>query len=235
LSAKIIPMVLLFLIVYAGAGAALQQIGSGSVAAQQSPDWIEADPVKVVIDSTADWGRIMFDDLNGTNTNGLRIHSVVSSGWTTGKDEDDVLNVGRKITFPDTNYNRIITRKGDIVSFFKGLGDFHYTEAYAVLVLDVDVSLQQVYVWLMMGGNGTTTFEIVSQTTGGTIWQDVLVGNGQTQQVKRVLTPQPFFKTGRTEDSVVVAWLVFGIMLMILLNFPVFEAARRRIRRRRNS
>ena len=96
-------------------------------------------------------------------------------------------------------------------------------------MLDVDASLPQIYVWLMMGGNGTTTFEIVSQTTGGTIWQDVLVGNGQTQQVRRVLTPQPFFKTGRTEDSIVVAWLIFGIMLMILLNFPVFEAARRRM------
>lgn len=235
MSTKIISVLLLFLIIYAGANASLQQTNLVRVVAQQSPEWSEVDPVKVVIDSTADWGRIMFDDLNGTNSNGLRIHSVVSSGWTTGKEENDVLNVGRKITFPDTDYNRIVTRKGDMVSFFKGLGNFHYTEAYAVLVLDVDVSLPQIYVWLMMGGNGTTTFEIVSQTTGGTIWQDVLVGNGQTQQVKRVLTPQPFFKTGRTEDSIVVAWLVFGIMLMILLNFPVFEAARRRIRRKRSS
>ena len=127
---KIIPFLLLFLIIYVGASAALQQINSTSVAAQQSPEWSEADPVKIVIDSTADWGRIMFDDLNGTNTNGLRIHSVVSSGWTTGKEENDVLNVGRKITFPDTDYNRIVTRKGDMVSFFKGLGNFHYTEAY---------------------------------------------------------------------------------------------------------
>ena len=57
----------------------LQQISSSSAAAQQSPDWREADPVKVEIDSTADWGRIMFDDMNGTkNTNGLRITKTSS-------------------------------------------------------------------------------------------------------------------------------------------------------------
>ena len=45
-------------------------------------EWV--DPVKVLIDSTADWGRIMFDDLNGTNTNGIRIKTVLRqrmAGW----------------------------------------------------------------------------------------------------------------------------------------------------------
>jgi hypothetical protein len=204
----------------------------GLVAAQ-NPDWREVEPVRVTIDSTADWGRIMFDDLNGTNKNGIRISSVVESGWAIGRDVDDVLNVGKKLPWPDTDYDHIITRKGDMIAFFKGLRDFHYTEAYAVLVLDVDTALPQIYLWLMMGGNGTTTYEIVSQATGGTIWRDVLVGNGETQQVRRVLTPQPFFRTGRTENVVVVAWLGIALVLIIVLNFPVFEALHRIVRRKR--
>ncbi len=197
------------------------------VEAQETTTWTEAQPVKVIIDSSSDWGRIMFDDLNGTNTNGLRIHSVVSAGWSLGEDNNDILDAGRKIPWPDTQYNVTITRKGDMVTFFKGLGDFHYTEAYAELVLDVDVSSPQIYVWLMVGGNGTTTFEIASQATGGTIWRDVLVGSGETQQVKRVMTPQPFFRTGRTENVVVIGWLTFAVVLVVLLNFPVLEALRR--------
>lgn len=207
---------------------------SGIVAPVAAQGWQEAEPVKVIITSTADWGRLMFDDLNGTNTNGIRIRTVVGYGWTLGKDDDDVLYAGRKISWPDTDYSGIITRKGDMVTFFKGLQDFHYTEAYAILVLDVDVSLPQIYVWLMMGGNGTTTFQIVSQASGGTIWQDVLVSSGETQQVKRVLTPQGFFRTGRTENVVVIAWLGVVLLVIVILNFPIFEALRR-IRRRRTS
>jgi hypothetical protein len=203
------------------------------VAAQVAGDqWHEADPVKVLIDSTADWARILFDDLNGTNTNGMRIKSVLGSGWLVGNDDNDVLDAGRKIPWPDTEYDRIVTRKGDMVAFFKGLRDFQYTEAYADLILEVDTSLPQIYVWLMTGGNGTTTFDIVSKTTGGTIWRDVIVAAGETQQVRRVMTPQPFFRAGRAESAVVVAWLSIVIITIILLNFPILEVINRRIRRR---
>jgi hypothetical protein len=200
-----------------------------------SGQWRQADPVKVLIDSTADWGRILFDDLNGTNTNGIKIKSVLGSGWLLGKESDDVLDAGRKVPWPDTDYDRIVTRQGDMVTFFKGLRDFHYTEAYADLVLEIDTSLPQIYVWLMVGGNGTTTFDIVSQTTGGTIWRDVVVGNGETQQVRRVMTPQPFFRAGRAESAVVVAWLSVVIMTIIFLNFPILELVARRVRRRREA
>ncbi len=203
-------------------------------AAAQDQQWSEVDPVKILIDSTADWGRIMFDDLNGTNTNGMRIKSVLSTGWIVGKEENDVLDAGRKIAWPDTEYNSIITRHGDMVYFFKGIRNFHYTEAYADLVLEVDSSLPQIYVWLMTGGNGTTTFDIVSKTTGGTIWRDVIVGTGETQQVRRVMTPQPFFRTGRAESSVVVAWLSAVIIIIVVLNFPFLEALGRRVHRRQH-
>jgi hypothetical protein len=200
--------------------------------AAQGDQWREVDPVKVLIDSNADWGRIMFDDLNGTNSNGIRIKSVLGTGWLTGKDENDVLDAGRKIPWPDTEYNRIITRKGDMVSFFKGIRNFNYTELYADLILEVEPNLPQIYVWLMTGGNGTTTFDILSKTTGGTIWRDVVVGTGETQQVRRIMTPQPFFRTGRAESAVVVAWLSVGLVIMIVLNFPLLEVLSHRIRTR---
>lgn len=203
--------------------------------AAQGQQWSEVDPVRVLIDSNADWGRIMFDDLNGTNSNGIRIKSVLGTGWLLGKEENDVLDAGRKIAWPDTDYNKTITRNGDMVSFFKGVRNFHYTEAYADLVLEVDTGLPQIYVWLMGGGNGTTTFDIVSKSTGGTIWRDVIVGSGETVQVRRVLTPQPFIRTGRTENVVVELWLSVVIIVIIVLNFPFLEVLARYIRDRRGT
>lgn len=198
--------------------------------------WREASPTRVIIRSTADWGRVLFDDLNGTNSNGLQIKSVISSGWLEGEDSNDQLYVGRKIAWPDTEFDTIVARKGDMVAFFKGLNDFHYTEVYADLVLEVNIDLPRVYLWLMTGGNGTTSFEIVNKDNGGTLWRDIVVASGETQQVKRVMSPQPFFQPGRAESSVVITWLTIGIAVMLVLNFPILEnllALVRRITRSR--
>ena len=46
-----------------------RSIDECSSATEPGPE--QADPVKIVIDSTADWGQIMFDDLNSTNTKRL--------------------------------------------------------------------------------------------------------------------------------------------------------------------
>jgi hypothetical protein len=193
--------------------------------------WREASPTRVIIRSTADWGRVLFDDLNGTNSNGIRIKSVISSGWLEGKDSDDQLYAGRKIAWPDTEYDTVVARKGDMVAFFKGLNDFHYTEVYADLVLEVNIDLARVYLWLMTGGNGTTSFEIVNKDNGGTLWRDIVVASGETQQVKRVMSPQPFFQPGRTESSVVLMWLTIGIAVMLVLNFPILETLLTLVRR----
>jgi len=192
--------------------------------------WREASPTRVMITSNSDWARILFDDLNGTNTNGIRIKSVVNYGWLAGRDADDQVYAGHKIAWPDTEFDQIITRKGDMVAFFKGLGDFHDTEVYADLVLEVNVGLPQVYVWLMTGGKGTTEFVIASQDTGGMIWRDIVVASGETQQVRRVMSPQPFFRAGRTESTIVVTWLTIAILVMIVLNFPIIEALTQRVR-----
>ena len=199
-----------------------------------TPQWREASPTRIIIRSTADWGRILFDDFNGTNSNGLRIRSVVDSGWLEGRDSDDQLYVGRKIAWPDTEYDRVVARKGDMLAFFKGLDDFHYTEVYADLVLEVNVDLARVYIWLMTGGKGTTSFEIVSEDTGGTLWRDIIVTTGETQQVRRVMSPQPFFRPGRTETTVVVMWLSIVILVIVGLNFPILGAIRKRPRKTRN-
>ena len=191
--------------------------------------------MRVIIRSTADWGRILFDDLNGTNSNGVRIRSVVGTGWLEGRREDDQLYAGRKIAWPDTEYDRVIVRTGDMVACFKGLGDFHYTEVYADLILEINVELPRVYFWLMTGGNGTTTFEIVSQDTGGTIWRDIVVGSGETQQVKRVMSPQPFFRPGRTESTIVVTWLTIAIAVIIFLNLPILEVLSQHLPTRKRS
>ena len=214
----------------------ISQASSVCYAEINEVQWREASPTRVIIRSTADWGRVLFDDLNGTNSNGLRIKSVISSGWLEGEDSNDQLYVGRKIAWPDTEFDTIVARKGDMVAFFKGLNDFHYTEVYADLVLEVNIDLPRVYLWLMTGGNGTTSFEIVNKDNGGTLWRDIVVASGETQQVKRVMSPQPFFQPGRAESSVVITWLTIGIAVMLVLNFPILEnllALVRRITRSR--
>ena len=177
----------------------------------------------------------MFDDLNGANANGIRIKTVLNSGWLVGYGENNVLDAGRKIPWPDTEYEHIITRKGDMVAFFKGIRNFNYTEAYAELVLEVDTNAPQIYIWLMTGGVGTTTFDIVNTTNGGTIWRDVVVGTGETQQLRRVMTPQPFMHAGRAESTVVVAWLSVVIAVIIILNFPVLELLTRYVHKIRGA
>jgi hypothetical protein len=210
----------------------ISQAFSTSSAEVAAAQWREASPTRVIIRSTADWSRLLFDDLNGTNSNGLRIRTVAGSGWLEGKDSNDQLYVGRKIAWPDTEYDTIVARKGDMVAFFKGLNDFHYTEVYADLILEVNIDLPRVYIWLMTGGNGTTSFEIVNQDNGGTLWRDIVVAGGETQQVKRVMSPQPFFRPGRAESSVVVTWLTIGILVMVILNFPILETMLALVRRK---
>ena len=186
--------------------------------------------MRVIIDSTADWGRILFDDLNGTNSNGIRIRTVIDSGWLEGRDSNDQLYAGRKIAWPNMDYDKLVVRSGDMVAFFKGLNDFHPTGIFADLVLEVNMDLAWVHLWLMTGGNGTTTFEIVSRDTGETVWRDIVVASGETQQVKRVMSPQAFSRPGRTETSVVITWLLIVALVIAVLNFPIVETFGRFLR-----
>jgi len=205
-----------------------------AVTGQLPADWQETEPMRVIIQSTSDWGRLLFDDLNGTGTNGIRIRTVLTSGWFTGKYIDYALDVGRYLPWQDQAYNQTIVRHGDLMSFYKGLLDFRYSEVYADIVFDIDLSMPQIYVWLMSGGNGTTTFEINNLANGGTIWRDIIVGNGVSQQVRRVMSPQPFFHPARSESVVVAAWLSVALVVVIFLNFPILEFLVYRIKRFRS-
>jgi len=203
------------------------------VLGQKESEWRETGPIRIVIRSTSDWGRILLDDLNGSNTNGLKIASVLATGWFTARSADYTLDAGVKIPWQDQIFNQTVIRYGDQVEFFKGLRNFNYSEAYADLLLDVNLSMPQVSVWLMSGGNGTTSFEITDLNTGGTLWRDVIVGNGVTQQVRRIMSPQPFFETAAGGDLVVMAWLSGVVVIVLVLNFPVPELISRTLKGRR--
>jgi len=202
------------------------------VLGQKESGWRETGPIRVVIRSTSDWGRILFDDLNGSNTNGLKIASVLATGWFTARSAEYTLDAGSKIPWQDQIFNQTVVRHGDQVEFFKGLRVFNYSEAFADLLLDVNLSMPQVSVWLMSGGNGTTSYEISNLNTGGTLWRDVIVGNGVTQQVRRVMSPQPFFETARGGDLVVVAWLSGVAVIVLVLNFPIPELISHKLKTR---
>jgi len=184
----------------------------------------------VTIRSTSDWGRILFDDLNGTNTNGIAIAEVLDTGWFTAQNAEYTLVAGSKVAWQDQVFNQTIIRHGDQVEFFKGLRNFQFSEAYADLLLDINMSMPQVSVWLMTGGEGTTTFEMTNINTGGTLWQDVIVGNGVTQQVRRIMSPQPFFQTATNGDLVVMGWLAGVVVIVIVLNFPIPELISHKLR-----
>ena len=77
--------------------------------------------------------------------------------------------------------------------------------------------------------------DIVSVNTGGTIWQDVIVGTGETQQVRRVMTPQPFLHAGRAENAVVLVWLSVAIAAIIILNFPLLEQVTHYVHKKRGA
>ncbi len=43
--------------------------------------WERTSEVRILMDSTADWARIMFNDLYGTYLSGVRIVKFDQSGW----------------------------------------------------------------------------------------------------------------------------------------------------------
>ncbi|MEM4246204.1 MAG: hypothetical protein QW390_02795, partial [Candidatus Bathyarchaeia archaeon] len=110
----------------------------------QNAFWRETPEVRVVMRSTADWARIMFDDTNGTNTNGIRFKRVGDYGWVIRHDDDDIIHVGMDVTWFDVLYGgESVNKTGDIFAFFKGDNDFEYTEDYDDIVFEVDTTAAQ--------------------------------------------------------------------------------------------
>ena len=180
--------------------------------------WERSPEVRIIMDSTADWARIMFNDLDGTNQNGLRVIAFRSHGWLSGNDSDDRIDAAFDLTFVDVLYNSTVAKTGDIVGFFKGNNDFSHTKMFADLILDVDMGLPNVYVVLMLAGAGTTTFQFINKQTGVVIWQDSETGRSFTQYVLRSLSPRAFFIKESINTILVFALIIGGVITILALN-----------------
>lgn len=179
--------------------------------------WRGTPPARVVMKSTADWGRIMFDDEEGKNTNGIRFKFILSQGWLKGNGSDDEINVG-KGTWYDVLYNVTIKNTGDIVAFNKQRNDFNYTEMYADIVFEVDLSMISCYVWLMLAGQGTTVFQLISLEHQYMFWQETLSGTGHTRHVKRYIMLDTFFRMWEVSPTSVIVLTMMAILMMVLLS-----------------
>lgn len=187
-----------------------------------STGWQQTPEVRIIMDSTADWARIMFSDLYGTNLNGIRILEFRSHGWLLGNDSDDRIDIGRGLSFLDVIYNTTVMKTGDIIGFFKGNNDFKHTKMFADVILDVNVDMTGVSVYLMLAGAGTTTFEFVNKETGVVIWEHTETGRSFTQYLPEFMSPQAFFEKERIDTFVVLTLVAATILTVILLN-PIYS------------
>jgi hypothetical protein len=160
----------------------------------------------------------MFNDLYGTNQNGLRVLAFHSRGWLSGNGTDDRIDAGFALTFVDVLYNSTVARTGDIAGFFKGNNNFAHTKMFVDVVLDVDMGLPNVYVVLMLAGAGTTTFQFINKQTGAVIWQDAETGRSFTEYVIRTMSPQAFFIKESLNSILVFVLIIGGIITIIALN-----------------
>lgn len=180
--------------------------------------WQRTPEVRIIMDSTADWARIMFNDLYGTDLNGIRIVEFHGHGWLMGNDSDDRIDVGRGLTFLDVIYNRTVLKTGDIIGFFKGNNDFRHTKMFADVVLDVNMDIGSVSVYLMLAGAGTTSFQFVNKQSGTVIWQDMETGHSITQYTPRSMSPQAFFAKEKIDAFLVLALVLGAGVTIVLLN-----------------
>jgi hypothetical protein len=180
--------------------------------------WQQTPEVRIIMDSTADWARIMFNDLDGTNQNGLRLLAFRSHGWLSGNNSEDRIDAGFGLTFVDVLYNSTVVKTGDIVGFFKGNNNFVHTKMFVDVIFDVNMGLGNVYVVLMLAGAGTTTFQFINKETGVLIWQDAETGRSFTQYVLRTISPQAFFTKQTLNTILVIGVIIGGIITIIVLN-----------------
>ncbi len=151
-------------------------------------------------------------------------NEVNEYGWILGNDGDDIIDVGVDLTWYDILYNGTSTVKtGDIVAFFKQNNDFDYTEMYADVVFKVDETRDQVYVFLMVAGQGTTTFELISKETGAAVWRDIISGNGGTQHIQRFVPTQIFSRSVKVESTTVLSMALITLFIVFVFNMPKFR------------
>lgn len=195
----------------------------------ETSGWVRSPEIRIIMDSTADWARIMFNDIYGTNTNGIRVLEFLDHGWLSGNDGTDRIDAGFDLSFVDVLYNSTVAKTGDIVGFFKGNNNFSHTKMFVDVVLDIDMGQPNVYVYLMLAGAGTTTFQFINKETGVLIWEDSENGHTFTQYDMRSMSPKVFFTTERIDSILVIALIIVGIISIVILN----PLPTRRLRRTR--
>jgi len=187
--------------------------------------WERTSEIRIIMDSSADWARIMFSDLYGTYLNGIRVVKFDDYGWLSGNSSYRI-DAGFSLTFVDIIYNSTVVRTGDIVGFFKGVNVFRYTRMFADVVLEVNTSMMSVSIFLMLAGAGTTTFQFIDKQSGITIWQDTEAGNSFTQYVRRSISPIAFFLKPEIPNFSVFLLLVLAVTVIVILNSPVLKEFR---------
>jgi len=220
ISKVVLVVSILTLIVLGSTILAVDMLRPSINGAEQPRGWQRTPEIRIVMDSTADWARIMFNDLYQTNTNGVRIFQFGAKGWLGGNDSDDRIDAGRDLTFVDIIYNATVVRTGDIVGFFKGNNDFRHTRMFADVILEVNEDVRQVSIYVMIAGAGTTTFQFINKESGQVIWQDTQTGNSFTQYTRRWMSPDVFFTTMHIELALVVA-LAAGAVITMLVLIPI--------------
>ncbi len=180
--------------------------------------WQRTHEIRIIMDSTADWARIMFNDLHGTDDNGIRIAEFHSHGWLAGNNSEYRIDAGRKLTFLDVIYNTTVVKTGDIIGFFKGNNDFRHTRMFADVVLDIDMGMTSVSVYLMLAGAGTTTFQFINKESGTVIWQDMETGQSVTRYIPRSMYPQGFFAKEIIHPLLVLALVLGAVATIVVLN-----------------
>ncbi|MFH0848918.1 MAG: hypothetical protein V1857_05400 [archaeon] len=183
------------------------------------PQWVPTPPVRVIMRSTADWVKMMFDDdLDGRNRNGIRIVSVLRSGWLIGGGLGYEIMIGRKVPWHDVLYNTTVEKFGDMITFNKGPNDFNYTEVYADLIFEVDTALSSGYVWIMLAGSGVTSFELANLESKHVFWHETLVGTGHTSHIRRLIMIESFFRTMEVSPLSVMTLIVATLIVIFALS-----------------
>ncbi len=180
--------------------------------------WQRTPEIRIVMDSTADWARMMFNDFYGSHDNGIRIIEFRSQGWLVGNDSDDRIDAGFHLTFVDIIYNATVVKTGDIIGFFKGNNDFRHTRMYTDVVLEVNTDLMQIWVYEMLAGAGTTTFQLTNKQTGAALWQDTETGNSFTQYLRRTMSPGIFFATEQLGYGLIFVLVAGTVLIIVALN-----------------
>ena len=116
----------------------------------ETSGWVRSPSIRIIMDSTADWARIMFNDIYGTNTNGIRVLEFLDHGWLSGNDGSDRIDAGFELSFVDVLYNSTVAKTGDIVGFFKGNNNFSHTKMFVDVILDINMGQPNVYVYIMI-------------------------------------------------------------------------------------